>query len=260
MANPPDGLGQAEKADPPESTPDRSAGHQADGSPGPIAQAEEHLFHFREIAADQEKLIDLEQQEVDGIVAGLEDRTPAELPGVAISAIRQVDPGFDDEAFRAIARETFYKVREARTLQNPQESAELLSPRMQSEMQNAVSGDVAAHRHQLLPFLWINDAVITGAEVAGGQEQIDVRFSISAAEEEVDGSTGQVLAGDSSEHSWEERWRFTRNPKADTSISDERHEITDVRTDQWMVAHCGWVVTEVTRLPASTSSNSHGRT
>jgi hypothetical protein len=59
-----------------------------------------------------------------------------------------------------------------------------------------------------------------------------------------------VLAGDGAEHSWKERWRFTRNPKADTSVSDERHEITFAGTDQWMVAHRGWVVTEIERLPA----------
>ena len=211
----------------------------------------EQLFHFREIASDEEKLIDLEQQEVDGTIAGLKDRTPAELPGVDTSTIKQIDPEFDAEAFRAIARETFYKVREARKLQNPQESAELLSPQMQREIQDAISGDVAAHRHHLLPFLWINDATIAGAEVVDGQEEIDVRFSISAAEEDLDDRTGQVLAGGGTEHSWAELWRFTRDPKADTAVSDERHEITNIASDQWMVAHRGWLVTDIARLPAS---------
>jgi predicted lipid-binding transport protein (Tim44 family) len=251
MANSPGELGRPDKTDPQETAPDRSAGHrQAARFLHPVESADEHLFHAQQIAADQERLIDLEQQEFDGVVAALKDRTPAELPGVDLSAIKQVDSGFDDEAFRAIARETFKKVREARTLQNPQESADLLSPQMQTEMQSAISGDVASHRHHLLPFLWVNDAVIAAAEVVGGQEEIDVRFSISAAEEEVDDRNGQVLAGDSTAHSWEERWRFRRDPQADTSVSDERHEITDVRTDQWLVAHRGWIVTEITRLPA----------
>jgi predicted lipid-binding transport protein (Tim44 family) len=236
----------------PEFVADRSAGDlQADRFPGPIGRAEEHLFHFRQIAADQDRLLDLGQREADGVVAALNDRTPAELPGVDTSAIKQADPGFDDEAFRAIARETFHKVRQARTLQNPQESAELLSPQMQRELQNAISGDVASHRHHLLPFLTVKDAVIAGAQVIGGQEQIDVRFSISAGEEDMDDRTGHVLAGDSTERSWEERWRFTRDPGADTSASDERHQITFDRAGQWMVAHRGWVVTEIERLPAS---------
>jgi hypothetical protein len=252
MANRPGGFGPAEQADRPESTADRSAGHlQADRLLEPIKRAEEHLFHFRQMATDQEELIDLGQQEVDGMAAALNERTPAELPGVDTSAVKQVDPEFDDEAFRAIARETFYKVREARRLQNPPESAELLSPQMQRELQDAVSGDVASHRHHLLPFLTVDDAVIAGAQVAGGQEQIDVRFSISAAEKDLDDRTGQVLAGDDTVHSWQERWRFNRNPQADTSVSDERHEITFARADQWMFAHRGWVVTEIARLPAS---------
>ena len=217
----------------------------------PLEGAEEHLFHVREIVSDEEKLLDLDEQVVDGTVAGLKDRTPAELPGVDTSTIKQIDPEFDAEAFRAIARETFDKVREARKLQNPQESGELLSPQMQRELQEAISGDVAAHRHHLLPFLWIADATIAGAQVVDGQEEIDVRFSISAAEEDLDDRTGQVLPGDDAEHSWQELWRFARDPRADTSVSDERHEITSVATDQWMVAHRGWVVTDIARLPAS---------
>ena len=219
--------------------------------PGGLERAEEHLFHLRELAADEEKLLDLEQQRVDGIVAGLTDRTPAELPGADLSALKQADPGFDDEAFRAIARETFGKVREARKLQQPQEAAELLSPQLQSELHSAVSGDVASHRHHLLPFLWVKDAVIAGAEVAGGREQIDVRFSVSAAEEDVDDSTGEVLAGDGTEHSWDELWRFTRTPGADTAASDQRHILAADPAGQWLVAHQGWVVTQITRLPGS---------
>ena len=216
-----------------------------------LGGVEEHLFHSGGIAADEERLIDLEQQEVDGTVAGLLDRTPATLPGVDANVIKQIDPEFDAEAFRAIARETFYKVREARKLQNPQETAELLSHEMQLQLQSAIEGDVASHRHHLLPFLWVNEAVIASAQVVDGREEIDVLFSVSAAEEDVDDRTGQILAGDDTGHSWEEIWRFARDPGVDTSVSDERHQITNVRTEQWMVAHRGWVVTEIARLPAS---------
>jgi hypothetical protein len=232
-----------------------AAGHS--GRPGHLHGAEflgdveEHLFHFGEIAADEERLIDLEQQEVDGTVAGLLDRTAATLPGVDTSLIKQADPEFDAEAFRAIARETFDKVREARKLQDPQESAELLSPEMQRQVQDVIAGDVASHRHHLLPFLWIKDAVIAGAQVVSGREEIDVRFSVSAAEEDLDDRTRQIVGGDSAEHSWDELWRFTRTPGADTSVSDERHEITCAEPDRWLVAHRGWTVTDITRLPAS---------
>jgi predicted lipid-binding transport protein (Tim44 family) len=251
MADPPSGLGQADQSDL-QFTAEPQAGYlQADRFDGRFGRGEEHLFRAQQVAADEERLLGLGQQEVDGVVAALNDRTPAELAGVDTSVLKQVDPEFDDEAFRAIARESFYKVREARRLQNPRESAELLSPQMQSELQDTISGDVASHRHHLLPFLAVKDAVIAGARLAGGQEEVDVQFSISAAEKDLDDRTGQVLEGDDTERSWEERWRFTRDPQVDTSVSDERHEITFVRTDQWMVAHHGWLVTEITRLPAS---------
>jgi Tim44-like domain len=217
----------------------------------PIEGAEEHLFHSGEIAADEERIIDLGQQEVDGTVAGLLDRTPAALPLVDTSVFKQADPEFDPEAFRAIARETFYKVREARRLQNPQESAELLSPQMQREMLDAIAGDAASHRHHLLPFLWIKDAVVARAQVVDGREEVDVRFSISAAEEDIDDRTHQIVGGDSAERAWDELWRFTRTPGADTSVRDERHEIALAEPDQWLVAHHGWTVTDISRLPGS---------
>jgi predicted lipid-binding transport protein (Tim44 family) len=219
--------------------------------PGELGRAEEHLLHYRQIAADEDALLGAREREVDGVVAALHERTQAELPGVDISAIQQVDPEFDDEAFRAIARETFVKVREARRLQNSEQSAELLSPQMQLDLEAAISADIAAHHQHRQPFLTIKDALIAGAQVAAGQEQIDVVFSISAAEEVVDDRTGEVLAGDGTERSWTERWRFTRDPAVDTSASDLRHEITLDPAEQWMVAHRGWTVTQITRLPAS---------
>jgi len=252
MANPPAEPGSAGMTGRPEFAADRPSGDlPPDRFLAPAGGTEERLFHVRQIADDEDELLELGEQEVDSIVAALNKRTTAELPGVDTSAIRQVDPEFDDEAFRAVARETFYKVREARKLQDPQESAELLSPQMQSELREAISGDVAAHRHHLLPGLWLNDAVIAGAQVIDGREQIDVRFSISAGEEDVDDRTGQVVDGDSTEHPWEERWRFTRDPGSDTAASDERHQITLDRAGNWMVAHRGWVVTQIERLPAS---------
>ena len=239
-------------ADPAETAADGPAGRLlGDRLVDAVEHAEEHVLRLHEIAAVQDELIDLGEQEVDGILTALKDRTPTRLPGVDTSVIRHVDPEFDDEVFRAIARETFYKVRESRGLLDSQEPAELLSPQMQSEMRNAISGDVASHRHHLLPFLSLSDAVIASAEVVGGQEQIGVLFSIVAGEEDVDDRTGQVIAGDSTEHSWNELWCFARDPEADTAATDERHQITLVPADQWMVAHRGWVVTDIARLPAA---------
>jgi hypothetical protein len=252
MTNPPSELEHAEQTDAPATAADRLGGQEHDeGFPGVVERGEEHLFHIREMVSDRERLIDLEQQEVDGTVAGLNDRTPAALPGVDTSAIKRIDPQFDDEAFRAVARETFYKVREARSVQNPRESAELVSPQIEREIENAISGDVDSHRHHVLPSLWLKDAVIAGADVIDGQEQIDVRFSISGTEQDLNDVTGEALTGDGDERSWEELWRFSRHPGADTSDSDERHQITSIRTDQWMFAHRGWVVTNITRLPGS---------
>ena len=77
----------------------------------------------------------------------------------------------------------------------------------------------------------LEHAVISGAEVVVGQEEIDVRFSVSAAEERMDDRTGAVMACDDPAL-LEERWRCRPDPKADTSVGDKRHEIAPARTDQ----------------------------
>lgn len=59
------------------------------------------------------------------------------------------------------------------------------------------------------------------------------------------------LAGDDVVRSWTERWTYRRDPRADTSASDLRHEISPDPADEWLVAHGGWIVTGITRLPAS---------
>jgi predicted lipid-binding transport protein (Tim44 family) len=215
---------------------------------GGLAKEEEHLFHFQQIVKDEEKLDDLRQKEVDEIVTALHEKTPAEEAGVDIGVIKQLDPQFDEEQFRSIARETFYKVREARTFEDPNDSEALLSPQMQAEMTALIEGDVAAHRHHLMPMLTVVDAVIAGAAANNGLEEIDVDFSISSAEDEVDNATGAITSGDTTVRSWKERWHFQRDPKVDSSAVDRAHNI-NVTIEQWLVEHRGWIVTRIDRLP-----------
>lgn len=83
MANPPGGIGQAGNSDPLESAGDSPPSYPQTGKfAARVGRADEPLFHVRQIAADEERLIDLRQQEVDGIVAALNDRTPALLAGM----------------------------------------------------------------------------------------------------------------------------------------------------------------------------------
>jgi hypothetical protein len=191
----------------------------------------------------------LDQQMVADLGTEFHEQPPAEAAGVDLAPIRAVDPQFDDFAFRTIARETFNKVREARSTERTEEADALLSPTMETEVRQEVSGDVAAHRHHLLPGLEVDNATIIAAAVAGGREVLDVRLDVAGEEMERDDATGAVVAGDATVRRWSERWRFERDPSMDSSQTDRDHTLK-FGDEGWMVAHRGWVVTQIERLPA----------
>jgi predicted lipid-binding transport protein (Tim44 family) len=206
----------------------------------------EHLFHVQEVEDAQEKLEDLQEEMVDEIVTALNERTPATLPGVDLAAIKQADPQFDVENFRTIARDTFYIVKDARRRQDLDDLAPLLSDKMQGEMAAVINGDVAAHRHHIMPFLTVTEAQIASAAMTDGKERIDVILSLSSAESDIDDETKQVI-GDNVEHNWQERWCFQRDPSVDTSATDMEHLLAD-GADEWFVAHRGWIVIDIQRI------------
>jgi hypothetical protein len=222
-----------------------------------VAREAEHLVPFRgrmvrklEQAADELDEEDrLDQKMLVDLGTEFHEQPPPEAAGVDLAPIRAVDPQFDDFTFRTIARETFNKVREARSTERTEEAEALLSPTMEAEVRQEVGGDVAAHRHHLLPGLEVDDATIVAAAVAGGREVLDVRLDVAGEEMERDDASGAVVAGDATVRRWSERWRFERDPSMDSSQTDREHTLT-FGDEGWMVAHRGWVVTQIERLPA----------
>ncbi|MGD1034233.1 MAG: TIM44-like domain-containing protein [Candidatus Dormibacteria bacterium] len=222
-----------------------------------LARGAEHLVPFRgrmvsklEEAAEELGEEDrLDEKMVADLGTEFHEQSPAEAAGVDLAPIRAVDPQFDDFAFRSIARETFNKVREARSTERKEEADALLSPAMEAEVGRELSGDVAAHRHHLLPGLEVDEATIVAAAIVGGREVLDVRLDVAGEEMERDDATGAVVAGDATVRRWSERWRFERDPSMDSSQTDRDHTLK-FGDEGWMVAHRGWVVTRIERLPA----------
>jgi hypothetical protein len=112
---------------------------------------------------------------------------------------------------------------------------------MEADTASLIAGDVTAHRHHLMPFLDLLETQIAATAVAGGKEEVDVDFTVSAAEEELDDTTEQLI-GDDTVRRWTERWHFERDPSIDSSTIDREH------WGEWLVAHRGWLVTAMTRL------------
>ena len=238
--------------DPAESRLDRLAD---DAGRTLLGREAEHLVPFEgrmvrkleQAAGDLGELDAVDQRAVQELGSEFQAQAPMEAAGVDLTAIRGVDPQFDDAQFRAIVRETFNRVREARTLERLGEADALLSPAMESELRQEVSGDVAAHRHHLLPGLEVENVTITGAQVAAGHEVLDVILQVAGEELERDDATGAVVGGDAVVRRWSEHWRFERDPSLDSSATDREHTLRF--TDGWWVAHRGWVVTQIERLP-----------
>lgn len=210
--------------------------------PGPSFEAQQLLNDMQAEADATKRLYDGEQ-------ALMDNRPAAEAPGVDISAIKAIDPSFDDQQFLSLARESFYTIRKARTLDNPALADGELSPQLMSQLREVVQGDVASHRHHLLPGLEIRAALIESACVADGKITVVVRFHLVS--EEVDrGATGAIIAGDFSQREWDEDWTFWRDPSVASSSVDREHMISPVNREGWLFAHRGWVVTHIERLGA----------
>ncbi len=191
-------------------------------------------------AAATQRMYDAEQ-------AIMDNRPAPEAPGVDISPIRAIDPSFDDQQFLIIARECFHRIREARSSDNPSLADAECSPQLMAQLREVVQGDVASHRHHLLPGLEVRSALIESVDVADGKLTLVVRFHLSSEEVDRAGS-GAILAGDFSEHEWDENWSFWRDPSLDSVSVDRGHALTLANPKGWLCAHQGWVVTAIERL------------
>jgi predicted lipid-binding transport protein (Tim44 family) len=186
------------------------------------------------------KMYDTEQ-------ALMDNRPPAAAPGVDLSPVVALDPSFDGQQFLTIARESFYTIREARTNDNLDRADAELSPQLLSQLHQVIQGDVASHRHHLLPGLEVRTAVIQSADVTGGKVTLVVRFHLTSEELDRD-SKGKILAGDLTDRDWDEVWTFWRDPGTDPASVDSQHLINIFSPGGWLFAHRGWVVTAIERL------------
>ena len=196
---------------------------------------------------DEEAVADKRMLETEDRL--LAERPSAEDAGVDISELQAADPTFNDQDFLAVARDCFERIREARSRDNPQFVDAELSPQLAQELKDIIAGDVASHRHHLLPGLEIRSALIEQTWVTDGNLGIVVRFHLQAEEVDVD-LNGHVLAGDYTERSWEENWTFSRDPAIDPPDLDNAMSFVPLEQGGWLFAHKGWIVVSIERVGA----------
>jgi predicted lipid-binding transport protein (Tim44 family) len=199
---------------------------------------------LHEVADEIAKEGQAQDRLLDGIASAVAEQPSAVGDGVDLTAITRVEPEFDPAAFRAIARETFLKVREARSTLREQEDDGLLTPALERKVDDGIFSDAAAGRRHVLSGLEITEATVVSAIVAGGREKLGVRFVATAEHIDRNDRTGTVLSDDGSAHSFTELWQFERNPALDSSATDAQHAAS-FGADDWLFAHRGWVVTDI---------------
>ena len=125
--------------------------------------------------------------------------------------IRQMDPGFDEAAFRETCTDLFFKIQAAWMHRD----VERLRPLMTEEMQEAFGKqiDAARARRQInkLENITVRSVEPTEAWQERGQEYVTVRFLANLLDYTVDETTGKLVDGsDSVPVKFEEYWTWMR--------------------------------------------------
>ena len=126
--------------------------------------------------------------------------------------LRQIDPGFDETAFREICTDLFFKIQAAWMHQDP----EKLRPLMTEEMEEAFGKqiDTARAKGQMnkLENITVRSVEMTEAWQEQGRDYVTVRFLANLLDYTVDKTTGKVVDGsDSVPVKFEEYWTWVRS-------------------------------------------------
>jgi predicted lipid-binding transport protein (Tim44 family) len=125
--------------------------------------------------------------------------------------IREMDPSFDEDAFRETAEDLFFRIQSAWTKRDLSSVRQLLSPDMLNTFQNDVNKYVADKQFNRLENIAVRRVEIVDAAQDRGEEYITVRFTASLLDYVVDESTSRVLSGSSMDPvKFLEFWTFSR--------------------------------------------------
>ena len=128
-----------------------------------------------------------------------------------LSHIRQMDPGFDAQAFAETASDGFFKVQGAWTARSMDGVSSLLSAEMTSLLQRDCDRLKAEGKVNHLENIAVRSAEVTEAWQEGGQDFVTVHFLASLLDYTTDESGARVLEGSRTDPvKFEEYWTFTR--------------------------------------------------
>lgn len=194
-------------------------------------------------------LKDMDQETADdkAMLAEFEKLPDAEAPGVSVQPLNDADKTFSDHEVVSVARDCCLILQRARVYEQPDLGEAELSPDLEAQLREAIDRDAATHHRHLTPGLEIDDARIERAELVDGNEVVTVRLWLRGEQMVRDDATLKVVEGSEQDMTWQEDWTLTRDPRQDTSRTDD--QLT--ASGQWFVAHKGWVVTKIEPVTGS---------
>jgi predicted lipid-binding transport protein (Tim44 family) len=142
----------------------------------------------------------------------------AELdPETGLATIKQADPAFDSETFRARAQQAFFALQQAWQDRDLTASKAFMSPGLYLGWSSQVQQLIELHKKNVLEGLRADG--IDVVKVIHGQafDDVTVRMTATCADYEVDDRTGKLIFGSRSPSQFVEYWTFQRSVGTQTT-------------------------------------------
>ncbi|HVN97320.1 MAG TPA: Tim44 domain-containing protein [Syntrophorhabdaceae bacterium] len=125
--------------------------------------------------------------------------------------ISQMDPAFNENAFKEVASDIFFKIQGAWTKRDLRGVSHLLSPQMLDTFQMDLNNFISNKEFNRLENIAVRQVDIVDAVQDQGEEYITIKFLASLLDYNVDETTGNVIAGSPTDPvKFLEYWTFTR--------------------------------------------------
>lgn len=164
------------------------------------------------------------------VAASLAPPPPAAVPPPP-AAVEGVDLGpmrVDAYSLLASARATVYAVGQARSQRRPALVADRVTAELAAALHDEALATAARHRHHVLAFLEVGDAVVTAATHAPEGDRVTVRLRLSGEEYELADGSLELVEGTQTVHRWSEDWVFVRTAAAGPWLAASSVRVADV--------------------------------
>ncbi len=158
---------------------------------------------------------------------GAAPAAPVPPPPAAGAGVDTAALGVDAYALLATARETVYAVAQARSRRTPGAVSAQVGGELAAALSAEAADTAARHRHHVLAFLEVSDAVITAAAHGADGDRVTVRMHVNGEEYELADAGMQLADGSQTMRTWTEEWVFLRTGAAASWVAVSSTRVGD---------------------------------